>query len=148
MVGKIIPVTQITDNIYLGTTEDAENIESLREEGVNAIVNVAFEKNLVTPIHYYKVGISYLDINTQRVWIAAAATLAEAIDQNNKVLICCQKGAQRSPLVLALYFALKNFSNLDTEIEKLAELRPQVDPFDRDIKMCKLIVAMKPRGVV
>ena len=135
-------MNKITDNIYLGSSQDAQHRKpQLKAAGITAILNVARDLTNATTTHkefeMYHIGI--MDSGGNRVTMAYAALIVfhTLLDAGHTVLVHCHEGKSRSAgLVAAYLFGHQSYPEYDS-FEKaeafLKTCRPRVD-VNKDVK--------------
>ncbi len=99
---------RVTDDIWLGSLEDAQNLERLEMANIQAILNVAPHYN--TPVHegivLFKAGIFEDSRETNPVF-EAVEILDMLVAKYGPVLVHCHAGVNRSPFIVTLWLVIK-----------------------------------------
>jgi protein-tyrosine phosphatase len=157
-VNTTFSASQINDNIYLGDLASASNLTAMKEQGITHILSVFNGTVELYPEHFtYKI----IHINDD-VWVDISKYFDESIqfmdsvlaNENNRLLIHCQRGVSRSVTLLLAYKVWEinnkqkiNYENIDividTCIKKIQSHRDIADPnegFKKCVKkyICKL----------
>lgn len=120
----------ITEDIALGSIDQAMAAEVLDTEGVKAIVSIGELAPKTGLFHkhfpHIKDDRSFLDLSDGQI-----AEVMMAIDQarqHGKTFIHCAAGVSRSPGFTALYLSLLNSIGFVTSLDMIREKRPKVNP--------------------
>lgn len=107
-------MTEICDHLYLGSFDDAENIEKLKEESITYVVNTVEDEfeNMKTGKEFYGENFKYLgflseDIDTYPIlkhFDQVFTFIEEARKNNSKCLIHCMAGINRSGCLATAYY--------------------------------------------
>jgi len=118
----------IIDNIYLGSSFNASNINLLEQLNIKKIINISYDiPNYHDNIEYY-----YLQLKDDGNDEFKKEELDDMIDfikkDNNKVLVHCMMGRSRSA-TLVLYYLIKIHNmNLNQAIDYLSQKRYVINP--------------------
>ena len=107
-------MTEACDHLYLGSFDDAENVEKLKEEGITYVLNTVKDefKNMKTGKEFYSGNFKYLgflseDIDTYPIlkhFDQVFSFIEEARRNNSKCLIHCMNGNNRSGCLATAYY--------------------------------------------
>lgn len=105
-------MVKITEKVYLGNAKDAQDVNNLVSVGINAILNVAYEipSNQVCPEGFQLVRSPLFDFdvdNSHSSLYAAIFQLDNLIKSGHTVLVHCQQGISRSPMIVMAYLYAK-----------------------------------------
>ena len=122
-------MNHIINNIWIGNSSDAKNLDQLKEANIDIVLNVAFDLNtpLIDRIVQCKVGLIDGPGNPFKAFICAV-NLLDALCKVGSVLIHCHEGKSRSASVLAAYITSKTGCSLDKAYQTIAEKRPIIEP--------------------
>jgi protein-tyrosine phosphatase len=120
-------MTQISDSIFIGNSQDHKRLDVLKTTGITAVYNVAADLNTewCTEIVYVKCGLWDGPAGSNRIELAVDL-LEKLVDGGERVLIHCHEGCNRSPYIVAKYLAKKNGTDWKKEFEGIKVKRPQV----------------------
>ncbi|MDA1193022.1 MAG: dual specificity protein phosphatase [Candidatus Poribacteria bacterium] len=122
----------ITDRIAIGNWREASDIDLLRDEGVTAVLNVAYNIDLMFPeardenayaVEYHKVGLIDGMGNHATTLLAAVLTLHQLLDRHERVIVHCQAGISRSVTVVTMYLAGLNDTSFHTTLADVKRKR-------------------------
>ena len=106
--------SRINDFIFLGSEAHASNIDVLRENGIDFILNVAtglsnhFEDELV----YRNLPVNDVcETNISEIFSEAFSFIETVKRRNGRVLIHCQAGVSRSVTITTAYLMKTNFDD-------------------------------------
>jgi atypical dual specificity phosphatase len=122
-------VTRVFERLYLGSTDDVDQLAVSNPLGITTVVNVRREKNRTK-----RKGLVYVHIPLADAEFVPAGTLElvlTAIGQNirkGRVLVHCAAGMSRSPAMVAMYMHYVGYKNLDAALRELKGLRSIVNP--------------------
>lgn len=123
------PVTQIDDQLWLGSAFDAANENTLRECGIKTIINCSLELE-----HYFQMSGKYtylrvpvLDINNSDL-TSQFQTVINWFQQAEKpILIHCYMGSSRSAILTILWLVKIKGMQFDQAMKYLLEKREVVN---------------------
>ena len=128
----------ITDRIAIGNRREAADIEMLHENGITAVLNVAYDLDIRFPsldsspyrfaIEYHKVGLIDGPGNEATTLAAAVYMLAQLFERHKKVFVHCHAGISRSTTVVTVYLAETERINLNDALAVVQKQRPVADP--------------------
>jgi protein-tyrosine phosphatase len=124
-------VTRVFERLYLGDAGDAERLAVSNPLGITAIVNVNSGRNRSKRdrIEYVHLAFDESERASPAKFERALIAIAGLI-RRGKVLVHCEIGSSRSPVVVALYMHVIGYKNFDDALAELHELRPVVAPSD------------------
>jgi len=120
---------KVCNNVYIGTSSDAENIDLLRECGITAILNVAHDLNRpwVSGTLSLKAGLTNGPCeDNEAATQAAIAILKASVSGGRIVLVHCHDGKDRAPYVVSRYLSEKKKTDWKEEFQKIKILAPDV----------------------
>lgn len=121
----------VTDRIAIGHSNDARNFEQLKDEGITAVLNTAFDLDIdysSEDLDYYKVGLTDGPGNSIYILVSAFYCLKALSKKHKKVLVHCHAGRSRSGIVVSLFLAITQKKSLDAAILEIREERSKVNP--------------------
>lgn len=134
MVETKVTMHQITNQIWLGSSQDAKDAATLKAAGITHILNVAED---LPPALGWKDGFAHYhvglrdDTNHPAKYKAACNVLAALVEEGHKVLVHCHEGRSRSPYIVALFHSHHKpdaFNHsLAAVVTWLKSIRPQVE---------------------
>jgi protein-tyrosine phosphatase len=122
-------MTRVFERLYLGDARDAERLAVSNPLSISAVVNVNSWRNRPK-----RDGIEYVHLAFDESERAPPARFEHALTaisrliRRGRVLVHCQCGSSRSPVVVALYMHSVGYKNFDDALSELVELRPIVAP--------------------
>ena len=123
--------SKINDFIFLGSEAHASNIDVLRENGINFILNVAtglknhFEDELV----YRNLPVKDVcETEIGDIFNESFKFIEEVKRRNGKVLIHCQAGVSRSVTITTAYLMKTEGLGVDAALKKVKETRKCASP--------------------
>jgi protein-tyrosine phosphatase len=134
----IRPMSKITNNIYLGNIYDAQNIEKLLEMGIQKVLSLITETELLKyPPEIEHKLINIEDFPRQNI-IQYFGECLLFMEDNKKVLVHCMAGASRSATIIIAYLMWKNQLDFMEAVTLLEQIRPIISPnygFVRQLQM-------------
>jgi protein-tyrosine phosphatase len=122
-------MTRILERLYLGCAGDADHLAVSNPLGITAVVNVETQPN-----RSKRDGIRYVHFpidESERVLPGTFGPVMGALTQlirTRKVLVHCEIGSSRAPVVAALYLHAVGYKNFDDALAEIKSLRPVVSP--------------------
>ena len=132
------PISQITQNIYLGNIYDAQNIDKLIKLGIQKVLSLITDEYLLSyppTIEHKFIKIS--DFPRENI-IKYFGECLLFINDDKKVLVHCFAGSSRSATIIIAYLMWKNQLNFIDSCNLLQKIRPIIYPnygFVRQLKM-------------
>ena len=132
------PLSQVTDNIYLGNVLDAQNINKLLKLGIKKVLSLITDPQLLIyppTIEHKLIHIS--DFPRENI-IKYFGECLLFIDDDKKILVHCYAGASRSATIIIAYLMWKNQLDYVESCNIVQKIRPIVNPnygFYRQLKM-------------
>lgn len=123
-------ISKITDRIYIGSSNDAQDKQMLSDKKITAILNVSLKSdNPVDGIEYVHLPLYDSHGNSLRLILSVLEALRYLLEKHQKVLVHCRYGIKRSPAIVALY--LYEYGNcFDYYEEALVHVRRQSNSVD------------------
>ena len=133
------PPSQITENVYLGNIYDARNLERLQKLGINKVLSIITDPNLVSyPESIEHKLIDIADYPKENIIKYFGECLSFINDDNKKVFVHCFGGASRSASIIIAYLMWKNAISYEESFDILKKLRPIINPNDGFIKQLQI----------
>jgi protein-tyrosine phosphatase len=125
----LTPISQITDNIYLGNIFDAQNIKKLLDLGISKVLSLITETQLLSYPKEIENKLIYISDNPRANIIQYFYECLSFIDDNNKkVLVHCVVGSSRSATIIIAYIMWKNQLEYKEAIKLIEQIRPIINP--------------------
>ena len=134
----IRPLSQITDNIYLGNIYDAQNIDKLTKLGIQKVLSLITDTQLLSypkTIEHKLIKVS--DLPRENI-IRYFGECLLFINDDKKILVHCFAGSSRSATIIIAYLMWKNQLDFQESSNILQKIRPSIYPnygFVRQLKM-------------
>ena len=134
----IRPLSQITENIYLGNIYDAFNMKNLENIGIKKVLTLIEDSQLLKyppEIEHKLIKIS--DLPRENI-IKYFGECLLFIDDDKKVLVHCFAGASRSATIIIAYLMWKKQLDYIESFRILEKIRPSIYPnygFVRQLKI-------------
>lgn len=126
--------SQITQDLFIGTTPEARDYDQLRQLGVRLVINMRFSRGPRPDLHPDALAFLWLrSIDSPlllipvRKLIRGAHTALETIRQGGKVYSHCAAGRHRSVAMGASILIAQGYTPLSA-IELIKQQRPVSDP--------------------
>ena len=121
-------ISKITDKIYLGDEEGANNLEFLKEEKINFVLSI-----IQNPPKYpeeMNINLMHLDIedNLKNNIIYYIKKCFEFIEKADKIYVHCSLGINRGPAIIIGYLMWKTHSSYDDVFEYIKKRRDCIEP--------------------
>jgi len=134
---------KITEQIWIGDSHDARNLDALRSEGITNILNVAedLSPTLGWPngIRHYHIGLTDGSGNDSMLYFSAILCLG-AIIRSGKCLVHCHEGRSRSAFIIAFHLLKSGLaSSIEEAIDLLKVIRPVVCINESHLRATNLI---------
>ncbi len=119
---------RITDQVLIGTAQEADDRELLEDNGIEAIVSLSRRApdHDHLPVHHH--SLSNGPGTSQEAFEAAVNAVRKELDAGHRVLIHCRQGISRSVAVAAAAIAIQQGTSLRDAITTIELERPQADP--------------------
>lgn len=137
----------ITDEIAIGNRHDASDLDLLREQSIAAVLNVAWDLDIVYPPHeppraaypveYHKVGMIDGEGNAPGTLAAAVLVLQQILERHPRVLVHCHAGVSRSSTVVSLFLAVRDGIPFDAAVAQVRKARWVIDPHAALVALAK-----------
>ena len=127
---------RITDNIYIGNSDDILSEEALLFDGITSVVIVAKDFDTIAIPDYEKVLLNHQGIvagpgNSLKDFDKTVKTIQELVGGGHKVLIACHSGRDRSPVVATAVISQQKNISFDESWGMIVEqLEDSIHPVD------------------
>ena len=124
----LTPLSQITQNLYLGNLYDAQNIKNLLKIGIQKVLSLITDPQLL----YYPKEIEHKciklnDFPRENI-IKYFGECLLFIEDNRKTLVHCVAGASRSATIVIAYIMWKNQLDYKESAKFVEQKRPCINP--------------------
>jgi len=124
-------MSQITPNLYIGSSIEASSMAWLKSRGVTHIVNMAIEHDNYFPraFRYFKGGIyDHPNQSLMPVLRSGYRFIRDAIGKGGMVFVHCHAGVSRSSSMV-LYYLMKTYNwTLCRSLLYMKGVHPRTDP--------------------
>jgi len=132
------PLSQVTDNIYLGNIYDAQNIDKLLKLGIKKVLSLITDTQLlIYPDSIEHKLININDLPRENI-IKYFGECLLFINDDKKILVHCFAGSSRSATIIIAYLMWKNQLDYVESCNILQKIRPTIYPnygFVRQLKI-------------
>jgi len=128
----------VNERIAIGNRHDATNTDMLMENGITAVLNVAYDLDIShfedgVPAHrfeveYHKAGMIDGPGNKATTLAAAVYMLVQLMERHDKIFVHCHAGASRAPTVVSTYLAYAQGVSFDETLEAVQAKRTVANP--------------------
>ena len=131
-------ITRVFERLYLSGVGDADDLAVSNPLGIAAVVNVETQPN-----RSKRDGIQYVHFpldESKRIPPTTFGPVMGALIRlirTGKVLVHCEAGSSRAPVVAALYLHVVGYKNFDEALAEIKTLRPIVSPSKSIIESAK-----------
>ena len=124
----LTPLSQITENLYLGNLYDAQNIKNLLKIGIQKVLSLITDPQLL----YYPKEIEHKfiklnDFPRENI-IQYFGECLLFIEDKRKTLVHCVAGASRSATIVIAYIMWKNQLDYKESAKIVEQIRPCINP--------------------
>lgn len=122
-----LAMTEVHPHLYLGTFDDANNVDELKEKEITHILSLIGPKSTVKGVEHKHVPMNdygYTDLN--RVLKQVFEFMEDGQKDGNNLLVHCQSGQNRSATVVIAFKMMKFRKTLFLSHRELKMLRPIV----------------------
>ena len=124
----LTPLSQITENLYLGNLYDAQNISNLLKIGIQKVLSLITDPQLL----YYPKEIEHKfiklnDFPRENI-IKYFGECLLFIEDKRKTLVHCVAGASRSATIVIAYIMWKNQLDYKESAKFVEQMRPCINP--------------------
>jgi protein-tyrosine phosphatase len=122
-------MTRVWERLYVGDRNDAERLGQSNPAGITSIVSLCEEK---VPRRNFAINYVHLPIaDAKPMRVGQFDAVIEALTENIRwgtVLIHCDSGVSRAPILAAAWMHVVGYKNVDAALEEIAGLRPIIAP--------------------
>ena len=129
--GKVASL--VTDNILLGSKDDANNVEFLNKVGCTHILNLTTNIPIENSDLFITKRIGFEDSTDATLYDVskpALMFLEEVENIDGRVLIHCKSGVSRAPAIVLLHLIVKHEIRLNMAYKHIKAMRPYIAPND------------------
>ena len=126
-------VTKVNDFLYVGGQHNRRGLPAMREEGINAILNMRelihndIKKGIGSNNHLHLDTVDNTPIVMENMH-KAADFIHQVKEQGGKVYVHCAVGVGRAPSAAATYFIKYEDMTTDEALDTIREKRPFIHP--------------------
>jgi protein-tyrosine phosphatase len=120
-------MSQITDQIWVGSYGDASSEQYLSERRITHVITCSdeFPSSVIRPGYRIPIVDDVADSKTQKYFLEAASVLDRWIREDNKIMVHCFAGMSRSVSVVITYFIVYKGWSFDLAYSHLKQRRHQ-----------------------
>jgi len=132
-------MSQINDNIWVGSYGDATNEQFLLDEKITHIMTCAeeFSPSILRPGYRVPIVDDVADTKTRKYFLEAASVLDRWVNEGNIVLVHCFAGMSRSTSVVIAYYMIYKGWSYEIAYSHLKQRRYQTNPHPDFIPILK-----------
>src|SRR5213592_3204178 len=117
-------MNQITDGIWIGSSTDAKDSDSLRREGIRSILCL---DGCLLGVNPDKLGVSQIEVvelvdgrgNKPEIFLRAVGLLKKLKVKHSPVLVHCHSGQSRSAAVVCKFFMKEEGASLGEAMKRI-----------------------------
>jgi atypical dual specificity phosphatase len=134
-------MSEITDQIWVGSYGDATNDVFLSERKITHVITCAdeFPSSIIRPGYRIPIVDDVEDTKTKKYFLEAASVLDRWVREGNKIMVHCFAGMNRSVSVVITYFMVYKGWSYDVAYRHLKQRRFQTNPHPDFIPILKEI---------
>jgi protein-tyrosine phosphatase len=125
----MIQMTRVWERLYVGDRNDVEHLRESNPFGINSVVSLCEEKVLQ---RNYAINYVHLPIADRKpIRVGQLDAIINELTENIRwgaVLIHCDSGISRAPLMAAAWMDVVGYKNVDAALEEIVGLRPIIVP--------------------
>jgi atypical dual specificity phosphatase len=135
-------ITKVRANLYLSGARDSERLAISNPLEIAGVVNVNTSPNYAKAkgVEYFHCPFDELGSVVPEQFERVIAAIRQNLLRGN-VLVHCQAGSSRSPVVIAAYLHVSGHRDFDVALSELKERRPVVAPTKLMIESAKAYLA-------
>jgi protein-tyrosine phosphatase len=122
-------MTRIWERLYVGDRNDAERLGKSNPAGITSIISLCEEK---IPRRNFAINYVHLPIADKKpIRVGQFDAIVNELTENIRwgtVLIHCDSGMSRAPIMAATWMELVGYKNIDAALEEIGGLRPIIAP--------------------
>jgi protein-tyrosine phosphatase len=134
-------MSNILNHLYLGNIYDINNIDFIKNNNIQLIINCAFEVNVPFYENISIINLKLYDNPMQQIDFYLLNNISDKIDQylkqNKDVLVNCYAGISRSSTFIIAYLMNKYNMNLDNAYSYVINKRLIIRPNSGFLKILK-----------
>jgi len=140
-------MSEITDQIYVGSYADASSEQYLSDRGITHVITCAdeFPSSLLRPGYKIQIVDDVADSKTKKYFLEAASVLDRWVKEDKKIMVHCFAGMSRSVSVVITYFMMYKGWSFDLAYNHLKQRRYQTKIHPGFIPILKEIEALPTR---
>lgn len=140
-------MSEITEQIYVGSYGDASSEEFLSDRGITRVITCAdeFPSSILRTGYKIQIVDDVADAKTKKYFLEAASVLDRWVREGNKIMVHCFAGMSRSTSVVITYFMVYKGWSFDLAHSHLRQRRYQTKIHPGFIPILKEIEAMPTR---
>jgi protein-tyrosine phosphatase len=122
---------KITEHIYLGKANSAQNLETLQSIGITHILMVGYDLTAYFPKNIIYEHIELDDKENSAIdkfFFYAAQYINQVISNNGKILVHCQAGVSRSASIVIAYLMISQKISYNEAFLLCKKGRPCINP--------------------
>lgn len=125
----MIELTRLWERLYVGDRNDAERLGQPNPSGITSIVSLCEEQ---VPRRNYAINYEHIPIADRKpIRVGQFDAILTELTDNIRwgtVLIHCDSGVSRAPIMAAAWMHLVGYKNIDAALREIARLRPITPP--------------------
>jgi len=122
-----LPMSEVLSTLYIGTYDNTTNEEDLRRNGITHILTLIGNQSCVKGVNYKQYVMSdYGKTNIKDVLKEVYEFMNEGQKGNNKLLVHCKCGQNRSAVIVISYMMMNAKKTLYRAHRELRKIRPIV----------------------
>ncbi len=129
----------VSEGLFVGTIDDAENAMLLRDHRVDAVVSLTYVTPDLSGLSVTRIPMVDGPQNDAQAFNQAVIEILERLNEGDRVLVHCSAGASRSPAVAATALALYEQIDLEAAFEQVANRREAVNPHESVVRQAARI---------
>lgn len=143
-------MSKIIENVWLGNVNDSQNINFLKMNNINVIVNCTKDVPFINHVHFkYRIPVND-DLQEKSFDEMAVAmsyiipVLVKHVERGDRILIHCHAGMQRSAIITLALLTVLTFPDVFKSLDKNTDVSSFLDKFYNKLidhmKTCRPIV--------
>ena len=121
--------TQVWERLFFGDRNDAEYLVKTNPVGISTVISVCEGR-----VFRHSPGVNYVHIpiaEATPITVGQFDAIIDAIAENirwGKVLVHCDRGLSRSPIMTAAWMHVVGYKNIDAALVEIKELCRRIQP--------------------